>query len=66
MTRLIMKVPGKKYTNVKKVVNNKGKFTVQEMINKLNGRLQYKIWRLRERRVTKVEAIEQQHDEMAD
>lgn len=64
LTRLMMKVPRKRCTNVKKVVNNRQKLSVQEIINKVNGRLQYNIWRLGERRVTKDEAIEQHHDEM--
>jgi hypothetical protein len=55
MWMLMVKVPKRKYTEVRRIVNNRVQLTVQVCINKASGQLQHKIWRPGELKTTTIQ-----------
>lgn len=60
---LMMEVPDKGHTDVRREVNSRRKMTIQEYISRINGKLQNKVWKPGRLKVAIAEEIEQQHEE---
>jgi hypothetical protein len=58
---LMMKVPKRRHTKVRRITNKKVQLTVRLCINKASGQQQHKIWKPGELKTTEVE---QQHARM--
>ena len=59
---MILKIPERMHTNVKRVVNSKEQLTVQDIFSKVSGQLQYKVWKPRRKKIRTTRDILQQHD----
>ena len=42
---LMLKIPERMHTNVKRTINIKEHLTVQDIFSKVSGQLQYKVWK---------------------
>jgi putative protein kinase ArgK-like GTPase of G3E family len=54
MCMLMTKLPKRKHTKVRMIVNNRVQLTIQICINKPSGQQQHKIWRPRELKTTTI------------
>ena len=63
---LMLKIPERMHTNVKREVNNMEQLTVQEIFNKVSGQLQYKVWKPRRKKITITRYVLQQNDTASD
>lgn len=60
LRKLMMNVPRNRHTNVRSKVKCTGKMIVQECINKVNGKLQNKVWKPGELNLIATKAKQQQ------
>ena len=63
---LMLKIPERMHTNVKRAVNNREQLTVQDIFSKVSGQLQYKVWKPRRKKITSTRDILQQHEATSD